>query len=335
MISKKSILCVMAATLLGFGCSSSDPKKNTTTPVSVNFIMPNLENDPFLFFDLNESLIGVNHGMKGKTVVIQTGSGHTEAFFDQSGTLKESFNPLSGHQMISGLVSNRLYLILYNQQSRFIYGITVFEKDSKVWIADVNISPDFSAQIRNIFLNELTANLSVTKKLESDLSNARQVDSKILDLSQLLAKSFKGDRANNVDGSAELSLKAHYAMIGMIEVGTGSLIRQHDISEITREFAGAALATISLMALSDEKKSVDLLKCLGNVEICKRSSDDPILNSSMELFSGLLSKDSNQQVLKNIVSASRLNWDVLADSTHRFFDPKIDAKPPSFKPIRE
>lgn len=341
MISKKNILCAIAVALLMFGCSSSGDshKKNTVTPASANFIMPKSEDDAFLFYSLGETLMSVDHGVEGKTVVIQTGSGYTEVLFDRTGTLKETFNPLSGHQIMAGLISNRLYLLLYNQQKLFIHGITVFEKNNSIWVADVHMSPDLSRQIMDLLSTEIPAEFSIITSLESGLSNIRKADPKAMAFSELLAKPAQNDRVNEVGGSAGVSLIAQYAAIGVVEVGLSPLVRKNSTSEITREvtreFAGAALATLGLMQLSDEKKSADLLKCLGDVDICKKSSDDPMVNSSMELFSGLLSKDSNQDVLKNILSTSRLRWDMLAGSTHRFFDPKTDGKPPSFKPIKE
>ena len=149
----------------------------------------------------------------------------------------------------------------------------------------------------------------------------------------MLTKSAQGDRINEEDRSAEASLAIQYATIAAIDVGFNTVVVKNNASEIRRDFAGAVLAIIGQMLISNDANSENLLKCLDNVEACKKGSDDLVVNSSMEMFGGLWSKDDNHDILKSIMSGSKLRWDILAGSTYRFFGPKTDSKPPSFKPL--
>lgn len=325
----------MVYVLLASGCSNSidSGQKNIDQRVPVNFIMPNSERTPFLFSNLNEVLMSVDHGVGGKTVIIKSGSGYSEVLFDKKGVLTELFNPLTGHRLISRVLYNHLYLVMYNQQKKFMYGITVFEKNNSIWIADVAVLPAFSGQIVGSPSGEVSTNLLARAHLDSGLNNIRKADAKTLRFVELLTKSAQGDRINEEDRSAEASLAIQYAAIGAIDVGFNTVVVKNNASEIRRDFAGAVLAIIGQMLISNDANSENLLKCLDNVEACKKGSDDLVVNSSMEMFGGLWSKDDNHDILKSIMSGSKLRWDILAGSTYRFFDPKTDSKPPSFKPL--
>lgn len=326
MFSKKKLF-VMMLTLLLSGCNKNQEPDlsgvDTLRPASL--IMPKSEEDPFILSNLQNNLMSVDHGLKNQTLIVQTGSGYLEALFDQNGLLKEVFNPLTGYYIQPKWMFNRLYVMMYDQQKKIKYGIVVFEARNSIWIGEAAMLPVFFVK------HDSHNRLDSIQKINMGLNNIRKIDQKNIFFYNRLDPSAQIKHINMHNQLINNIHYNRYIMIGTIEAGLRPVVDHKNSLEISNMFAGTALIAMGQMSISDSTKRKNIIRCLKSLEECKQSNQDHLVSMSMSLFSGLLAENTNQNLLKNILGSSKLNWDKLEEVSYRFFDPTKDPTPPSFK----
>lgn len=344
MLRKTNLTISIVSLILLSGCGNGDSSSPTNPPANppvvqsqAKLVKPAKAGDPLLFqAGSNVSFSSATAANGSTTVNVQTKDATYKTLVDKDGLLQESVNEMTGEMIIPKYFTDRVYLLRYNKDKKFLGGVVVFQQGIDIMVGDVQGLPVFDGQLTaDVQGSGSTASFSVVPDATAGIINIRKVDASTLSFVNKVIPTVAKATAKTVVasptaivGGIDVNRVTTYALMGAL---VGSTIPV--AGTVVGGFAGASLGILGQIVASNNARVEAIGTCIANIDSCNQSSLDIGSSVGMALFGGLANNENSSDLLKDLINNNKDNWAKLKGTISSAFDTAKDKVPDLLNPI--